>query len=220
MQQIVNEMALMKSGWHQNMKDAGDQEKATSEIVDETFESMRTYWCWLDYLCETVLYSSLEDSERIKKLEEETGMPFQITTEHIDRLPSCAKPQDIEIPGTRLKFMNQCSIGRSELLAAKAEENYQSCRRLVNNNFSELPDPEKGSKNAAAVEAFKNQSGAIISIERALKAKSAEKQNRALQNKLSDILNKMYAMEAHMELLKEQMFKIDTLIPCYAAQCD
>ena len=198
----------------------GDQEKATSEIVDEAFESMRTYWCWLDYLCEAVLYSSIEDSERIKKREEETGMPFQITTEHIDRLPSCAKPQDIEIPGTRLKFMDQCSIGRSDVLLSKAEENYQSCRRLVNNNFSELPDPEKGSKNAKAVEAFKNQSGAIISIERALKAKSAEKQNRALQNKLSDILNGMYAMEAHMEILREQMFKVDSLMSCYIEQCD
>lgn len=212
-QSVANEMALMRDAWDQNLRDMLDQENACSEMVDDAFESMRTYRCWSDYLCETVLFSARADPEAME------GKP--ITSEHIASLPGCVKPENVEIPGTSLKFLEHCRIyGHEHDWFNIAQANYEQCRRLVNYDFSVLPDPDKGSKSSKTIETFKNQSTAFIAVERELKACNGRKKTSALTNKLSSIIEKMLAMEDHMELLKANMFKFDSLWPCPAAKCD
>ena len=219
LQSVANEMAIMRSAWDQNLRDMLNQEKACSAMVDEAFESMRTYRCWLDYLCETVFYSAQESPDRIRRIEEETGMPFQVTSEHITSLPGCVDPENVEIPGSQLKFLEECRVYGHEWLTA-AQTNYDQCRRLVNRDFSVLDPTKEGSKSSKEVEAFKNQSTAFIAVERSLRACGGEKKNSALQNKLSSIIDKMLAMEGHMELLKANILKFDALLPCYSEKCD
>ena len=214
-QSTKNEIALMRDARDQNLNTMLDQEKPTDEIVDEAFENMRTYRCWLDYLCEAVLYSSNaepKDIETLKNIE-------KLTWEHIDSLPGCVLPENVEIPGTKLKFLEHCPIAKEtgnkfNLMTA----NFTKCRELVNREFAELP--EEDGDSSEATESFRNKSSAYIAMERALRANSAEKKNRALKNKLSSIINKMHAMEGHMELLKSHIFKLDSLLPCYPAKCD
>ncbi|MBN2095910.1 hypothetical protein JW752_00730 [Candidatus Peregrinibacteria bacterium] len=216
-QVVANEMTLMRNGWQENLNTMLDQEKPTSEIVDEAFESLRTYRCWLDYLCETVLFSG--NAEPFDMINQETKEPLKLTNEHIDKLPGCVAPENIEIPGTNLHYLEECSAYDSGgWTLPLANKNYESCRRLVNMDFSELED--SGSLTTSQLEKFKENSKAFIGLERALKVNNGEKKNRALQNKLSSILEKMLAMENHMELLKQHLFRLDAMLPCLATKCD
>ncbi len=212
-QSTKNEISLMRDAKDQNLNTMLDQEKPCSEIVDEAFENMRTYRCWLDYLCEAVLYSSNAEPTDIEIL---TGIE-RLTSEHIDPLPGCVRPENIEIPGTKLKFLEHCPVAKEtgnkfNLVTA----NFSKCRELVKQEFAESPEES----SSEATESFRNKSSAYIAMERSLKACSSEKKNRALKNKLSSIINKMHAMESHMELLKSHILKLDSLLPCYPAECD
>ncbi|MBU1018129.1 hypothetical protein KKA33_03835 [Patescibacteria group bacterium] len=217
LQVVANEMTLMRNGWQENLETMLDQEKPTSEIVDEAFESMRTYYCWLDYLCEGVLFSG--NAESFDMIDQVTKKPLQLTNEHIDKLPGCVAPENVEIPGTNLHYLEECSAYNSGgWTISLAVKNYDSCRRLVNMDFSELENSD--SLTASQLKKFKDNSKAFIGLERALKVNNGEKKNQALQNKLSSILEKMLAMEGHMELLKQHLFRFDAMLPCLATECD
>ncbi len=213
---VANEIMLMNNGWQENRQTMLDQEKPTSEIVDEAFESMRTYRCWLDYLCEGVLFSG--NADPLIMIDQTTKEPLTFTWEHIDKLPGCTAPENVEIPGTKLKYLEQCHVGREQTIAT-IYGNYISCRKLVNLDFTELEESNK-SPSKIDLESFKQRSKAFIGLERDLKVDNGKKKNRALQNKLSSILNKMMAMESHMELLKQHLFKFDAMLPCLATKCD
>ena len=210
---VANEIMLMNNGWQENRQTMLDQEKPTSEIVDEAFESMRTYRCWLDYLCEGVLFSG--NADPLIMIDQITKEPLTLTWEHIDKLSGCTAPENVEIPGTELKYLSQCYVGIEHAIVS-AYKNYESCRRLVNLDFTEL----ESLSTKKDLESFKQRSKAFIGLERDLKVNNGEKKNRALQNKLSSILNKMLAMESHMELLKQHLFKFDAMLPCLATKCD
>ena len=214
---VANEIMLMNNGWQENRQIMLDQEKPTSEIVDEAFESMRTYRCWLDYLCEGVLFSG--NADPLVMIDQTTKKPLTLTWEHIDKLPGCTAPEYVEIPGTKLKYLEQCHVGREQTIAT-IYGNYSSCRRLVNLDFTELDELATDEASKQRLAAFKQRSKAFIGLERDLKVINGEKKNRALQNKLASILNKMLAMESHMELLKQHLFKFDALLPCLADKCD
>src|SRR3989338_1174732 len=56
-QVFINKMSEMRSAWEVNLETLTSQEKPASEMVDEAFEGVRTYRCWLEYLCRSVRYS-------------------------------------------------------------------------------------------------------------------------------------------------------------------
>ena len=94
----VNEMHLMRKDWNANLQTLLDQEKPTSEKVDDAFSDMRTYRCWLDYLCEAVLFSGNADAKVM------TGS--QLTDKHIDDLPGgCVSVDEVVITSTKLKYI-------------------------------------------------------------------------------------------------------------------
>ena len=191
----------MHSAWNENMNALRDQEKPTSEMVDEAFESMRTYYCWLDYLCETVLYSSITLSAvQLQYWEDFNNDPvMRLTSEHIDNVPGCADAEDVEIPGTKLKFMTNCALPTtSTQVTSIGQSHFHKCIEKI----------EEG-KNVA-----------LMGVQKTLKENSVNQKSRALTNKLQSLLTKMHGMESHMEHLKQKIFKFDALLPCFVSKCD
>ncbi|MCK5606257.1 hypothetical protein KAR91_30435, partial [Candidatus Pacearchaeota archaeon] len=128
-QSTSNEMALMKAGWNTNLQSLLNQEKPASEMVEEAYEGARTYRCWLNYLCETVLFSGGAPPEVMKK---EGGGDIEITREHVDPLPGCLPTGDIEIPGTKLRYMPLCHVSKGAVGPFNdIQRNYGSCIKKI-----------------------------------------------------------------------------------------
>lgn len=234
---VANEVVTMRDAWHKNLKDLKAQEKAPSEKVDEAFESMRTYRCWLDYLCESVLKST--DIETIKDengnlyYPDQDNVPFDnvdFLARQIDTLPGCAPALDLDgldylisgnPGGTLISYLDQCYVPISvNSRSAVSHLNYLDCRSLVELEFTEGEVTDKSNFSATSAETFKDSSSAFQTVERMLKSDSADSTSRGLKKKLSSIITKMHALESHVETLKQHMFKFDAMLPCYAGQCD
>jgi hypothetical protein len=213
---MANQIYLMRSGYSQNLNTLLAQEKPTSDMVDEAFEGLRTYRCWLDYLCEAVLYSSNADPDATKY----SG--GKLSTLEIDQVPGCAKPENIQIPGTQIQYIPACSASGQKNLVNEntinlAQTNFADCHKLVEQDFADIPqNPSKKDVNTFG----KDQSPAFIGLEKALKANSADQEVRPLRDKFESILLKMQGMENHMTFLKEQIESLDARIPCYCEKCD
>ncbi|MBI5422145.1 hypothetical protein HZA44_03350 [Candidatus Peregrinibacteria bacterium] len=207
---MANQIYLMRSAYNQNVTDLLTQEKPTSEMVDESFEALRTYRCWLDYACYAVLYSANADPEVTK------NSGGKLLSGQIRAIPGCAKPENIEIPGTQIQFIPACKVTGANVVEV-AHANYVDCQNLVEQDFADIPpNPSKADVNTFG----RDQSPAYISLERALKANSAEQQIRPLRDKFESLLLKMQGMEGHMTFLKEQLLSLDTRMACYCSKCD
>lgn len=220
-QSVANEVSLMRNAWYGALDEIRAQEKPSSEMVDEAFESMRTYRCWLDYLCESVLFSSvhLDEAKRQYWKDFNANASMRLTDEHVDNISGCVDADDVEIPGTKLKFMEYCAVDPSvEQTVSVIQTNFHICRQLVEKEFAPLGD--KGSESSEVVDQFKKESSAFLAVEKMLKENSVRQKSRALTSKLQNILNKMYAMESDMELLKQKVFKFDALLSCFISKCN
>lgn len=217
---MANQIFLMRSAYNQNLSDLLVQEKPTSEMVDESFEALRTYRCWLDYACYAVLYSANADP----KATESTG--GKLLSGQIQPIPGCAKPENIEIPGTQIQYVPACSATGETRADEKrtiefAYGNYTDCKNLVEREFGDYLSVDRTAKE---VDTFPkdamDRSPGYIALEKALKANSAEQQVRPLRDKFQSILLKMQGMEGHMTFLKEQLLSLDTRLACYCSKCD
>jgi len=79
------EMDAVKNKWNENLAAMMDQEKPASAMVDEAFENLRTYQCWMEYICRSVQYSGYGTPEST----EGTG----IVNAHIGTIPGCQAPE-------------------------------------------------------------------------------------------------------------------------------
>jgi len=213
-QSIANEIVNIKNAWNDNNQALLNQEKPTSEMVDEAFEGQRTYRCWLDYLCEAVLYSGTADPQKMQD-DESKGVSVGI---YLKKLPSCVSADKVIIPGTKLKYMPYCKAEEiSKSIVSDAASNYRQCRDLVSAQFT---DPDIQAKSSSdTVQKIQKSSAAIVGLERSLKTNSSGQKGLILQNKLSSIVTKLHDMEAHVNQLKEYMQKFDQKLPCYASKC-
>ena len=219
-QSVANQIFLMRKGWQDNLKPMMDQEKPTSEITEDAFESLRTYRCWLDYLCETVLFSANQDDSKMAAYKGPNARPLEWT--EIDRLSphwfswsGCTFPGLVEIPTTTLKYLPECNVGNVDT-AGKTQANLDMCHRLIHQELAGVPE----GSSPQAIEAFKDASPAYIGLERTLRMKSADQSIRPMQEKLTEILLKMQGMENHMGFLKNQIESLDKRLPCYIKKCD
>lgn len=210
-QSVANEIYIMRNDWTANLKDMLDQEKPTSELVDPAFDSMRTYRCWLDYLCKSVRISSA-----VKTMEASDAIASKIIKE-----AGCVDAEDVEIPSTEIKFMPYCAAGEAGETLTNVENNYSQCRELVGYIFGEVPqNPEKAKLSQKDIEKMRGESTAFIMLEGLLRIKTAEKKSNAMQNKLTSIISKMHEMEAHVDLFKQHLTTFDLKLPCYADKCN
>ncbi|MFH0837922.1 MAG: hypothetical protein V1880_01495 [Patescibacteria group bacterium] len=229
-------MEAVKRDWQENLKKLIDQEKPASEMVDDGYESLRTYDCWLEYICRAVQYSGHAPIESAYS----TGLE----SEHLGIVPGCQAPEnlrmeseynkfvetmkDVPITGVPIEKMGQAFIdnkisyfprcqtdngqdNRSPNLVA-AKSNYDACKRALELNFG-CP---KGVDEALCPE-FSN---AFVTLENVLKKTNADQKASALERKLGTILPKMHEMEMHVGYLDNFLQQLDSRFSCYAAKCD
>lgn len=208
-QEFLNEMHVMRNAWEANIASITGQERPASEMVDEAFESTRTFRCWLEYLCRTVQYSGTADPAL---------PPRPILTPHVGRIPGCAKPENLQIPGTELHVMENCRASASSTVTVPdVQNNFNACQRYVELNFGV---PKAGTESAEMVKNLSDQSNVYIVLESVLKRVNGRQRARAVESKLIDILNRMQAMEGQVQYLKNFLNKLYALLPCTLAQCD
>jgi len=221
-------MAILENAWTTNLASITEQEKPASSMVDDAFESFRTYQCWLDYICEIVTYSGTSLPEQAPK----NGL----THDQITQLPGCQKIEDVGLPAGWEAFvagverlMNKQNIfsQRNKFLpipecyvptdtanpVAMIVSNYDSCRAEVDRRFG-CGNSEESLKDCA------KKSSAMLILETALKRAHADQKARVLEQKLASIITKMLLMENHAAYMTEKFFTLDTLHPCYAKHCD
>jgi hypothetical protein len=196
---IANQKLLMRTAWQKNLSDMMAQEKPASEMVDEGFESLRTYRCWLDYLCEAVMYSANRgvDENRNQAAGASGDSLRPLTEAEIELVPGCASPESLQIPETQIEYIPACRVGNEGTIEA-ANDNYVQCREMVEQDMSI----------------------AFIALEKTLKDNSSQQQIRPLRDKFTSIIMKMAAMKNHMAILKGQLEGLDLRLPCYAKKCD
>lgn len=213
---VANQIYVMRAAYNGNLSKLLTQEKPTSKKVDEGFEALRTYRCWLDYVCEAVLYSANADPK------DTNNGANKLVTGQIESIPGCAKPENIEIPGTQIQYLPACTVSGGvnavdNRAVEEAYKNFTDCQSLVQQDFADIPpNPSKKEVSTFGMD----QSPAYIGLEKALKADSAEQQVRPLRDKFQSILLKMQGMEDHMTFLKEQVQTLDTRMTCYCPICD
>jgi len=221
LQSTANELVRMRNAWNNNLSSMLAQEKPTSDMVDEAYESMRTYRCWLEYLCQDILYSGNADKTKIEK-EEAKGINIGI---YLKAMPGCMDAEDIQIPGTKLKFMPHCHVDSTyDYKNTIIETQFQECQALLKAEFADPNSTDSfqtvGTLNASDIKKIKSQSSAFIGLESALKTKSAGQKSRILQEKLNSILNKMSGMEYAINILSGHISRFDQKMPCFISKCD
>jgi len=200
----ANTAYLMRKAWTDNLNALLAQEKPTSEKVDDGYESLRTYRCWLDYLCKAVQYSGpAAKSATLKDPKNPNSGYRPLTKGEISQVPGCASPNGMEIPGLQIQYIPACRVGNVDTVES-TQANFSDCRKLVEREFSGDPDT----------------SLAFIALNNSLRMDSANGEIKPLKEKFSSILLQMLAMEDHMTSLKEQILTLDKKMPCYVGKCD
>jgi hypothetical protein len=209
---VANQIYLMRQAWKKNLALLMDTQKACSEKVDESFEGLRTYRCWLDYECEAVLYSGNADPAATQ---DSGGAYRALRKSEIAPIPGCADPENIQIPDLKIQYIPACKAGRENTLQ-QTQANFSDCQAMVQQDFADIP--ENPSKKD--VDTLNKGSTAYIMLQKSLNACSADQEIRPLRDKFESILTKLRGMEGHMTTLKEQLDSLDARMSCFCANCD
>lgn len=240
-------MDAAQRDWDNNLRTLVDQEKPASEMVDDAYENLRTYNCWLEYICRGVLYSGYAPTESI----EGTGLTSQL----IGRVPGCQKPEDIILESEWEGFLNTLkkvpilgATGKplSDVFKSKmyipgkfsmfpgcmtdahnnnnpdlvlANSNYQLCRIALEERFGCQPETEE-EEDFLGEPKCTQSSSAFTGLESVLKKAHGSQKASALETKLGDILSRMHAMDARVTYLDNFLQQLDSRLSCYAAKCD
>ena len=210
-----------QNDWNKNLKLLTEQEKPASEMVDEAFESMRTYKCWTEYTCKAVAYSTRYGPEATAR----TG----ITSNHLEAMqyfggpvPTCADPEDlglesgfatvmenlwsqfdnkdvIPVSYNNLSYIPRCEFKNKDSLnlAKKISDRYQDCKEY----------------------AVQQQLNAMSTLEMLIQDTGANQNADAVSNKMSSILLKMPTVEMNMEYVGKSLRQIDTELNCTIKKC-
>ena len=239
--------ASLKEAWAENRTQALDQEKATSDKIDDVFEGYNTYKCWSEYLCRAVQYSGYGDPKNTL-----TGL----AKEHIGTIPGCQDPEDMGMPSAWANFVNMTKEDW-QLIVNTANESNEDLAKSMSldqgvfsaNAISFIPqcmtDKESlnahlqtndianaGGNYANCMEVFSSNFGcsemefcnsaeiALVTVETAIMNDHADQKASALENKLSSIINKMHSMQLQTEYFKTNIQKLNDLYSCSPAKCD
>ncbi len=227
----------VKRDWQENLQQLVKQEKAASEMVADGYDSLRTYNCWIEYICRAVQYSGHAPIESVLG----TGL----MSEHLGTVPGCQNPEDLRMESEYNKYMEtlkdvpiigvpiekveqafinnkinyfpRCQTGSEpnnrnpNIVAAKS--NYDSCKRTLERNFGCPADVDD---EILCIDT----SSAFVTLENILKKTHADQKSDALERKLGTIIPKMHVMEEHVDYLSRFLTQLDMRFSCYAAKCD
>lgn len=230
----------VEQDWEDNLQKLIDQQKPASQMVDEAYENLRTYDCWLEYVCRAVEYSGYAPIQ--------SAYGTGLTSAHLGRAPGCQLPEDLKMESNYNEFtqgMKQVPLLGSAIVAkdnlyvqnkinffpscmsdpinnqspnvSVANTNFQACKVTIEEKFGcnkeeIISDPEQFKK-------CMESSNAIVKMETAIKSSAADQKASTLQRKLSTIVNKLNAMEEHVGYLSNFLKQLDLRLDCIASQC-
>ncbi len=229
--------------WKDNLQTLVDQQKPASEMVDEAYENLRTYNCWLEYICRSVQYSGYAPIESV--------LGTAITSKHVGQAPGCQKPEDIKLEthyGSFAEKLNSVpilgsTIAKKENLYMKDKINYfPACMTDEKNNttpnFVQMSNNFEGCKSAieakfgcsgdlppdqfeACVNGDENapSSTSVTIMETALKKANADQRASALEQKIGDLATKLHGMESQVTYLSNYLTQLDQRLACVIRRC-
>jgi len=206
-------------------------------MVDEAYENLRTYNCWLEYICRAVQYSGYAPME--------STLGTGLQKKHVGVVPGCQKPKNLnfeseysefveamkKVPlvGTaiqgsenyylnnKLNFFPRCMSDPNNNQSpeiAQANANFQACKAII-----ELKFQCKSDSDPEDLEKCLTESSAIAKMENALKSSHADQKAGALERKLGLIVSKLNVMEEHVGYLSNFLVQLDSRFACYAKKC-
>ncbi len=228
-EQYNGAIEAVESDWEASLNILTGQERPASEMVDDAYENLRTYNCWLEYICRSVQYSGYAPIE--------SGVAG-LTSVHLGEVPGCQDAEDItlgtdyasfvdkmqKVPllatnNTRINYFPACQAGvsnnESAVNVVAVNTNFEACKATIERKFGCDPSADDFEACANGL----NQSTAIAVMETALKTSHAEQKASALENKLASIVTKMHAMETHLTYVYNFLSQLDQRLYCVAKKC-
>ena len=230
--------------WEANLKRIAAQERPASEMVEDAYESLRTYNCWLEYICGAVQYSGHAPIESTLN----TGL----TEEQIGRVPGCQAPEDLRMESNYNELAQSMSdipilgVVGAEVADGVADtfgdfytENkinfFPRCMtdELYNNEFADLTQTQLNYNACKKVMELyfgcpegidkvfcTDFSNAFVTLEDELKRAQAGQKAAALESKLGTIVTKMSGMEEHVNYMQDFLDRLESRFKCYISECD
>ncbi len=195
-------------------------------MVSDAFEGLRTYDCWLRYICQSVRFSAVADPRQVEGL--------GILGKDIGILPGCQAPEDLAFSERwaefaralandqdaiavfdpyRLALLPACMTDPPNNQSPKldvAESRYQACLQTAE---LILGCPED-SPNCS------QQSSAFVGLEAFLQKTHADRKAQALESKLMDLAVRTGAMQQVAEQAKTQLKSVEQRYECSPEKCD
>ena len=240
-------MDAVERDWDNSLQSLIDQEIPASEMVADAYESLRTYNCWLEYICRAVEFSGHAPIESVAPLPSVTN-PNQmnpsvgLTKAHLGVVPGCQAPEAMKMETEYNTFVD---VMKTIPIIGYPVENYENYytaskmnffpRCMTDGNNNQNPDLVLVSKNyndcKAALELrfgcppgvdkeiCTATSSAFAKVDNVLKKANADQKARALESKLADIVPQLQVMETHVDYASNFLQQLNTRLKCFAAKC-
>lgn len=233
-------MDAVERDWDNSLQSLIDQEIAASEMVADAYESLRTYNCWLEYICRAVEFSGHAPIESVEP--GENGVSTGLTSTHLGVVPGCQPPEAMKMETEYNTFVD---VMKTIPLIGYPVENYEGYftatkmnffpRCMTDSNNNESPDLVLISKNYTDCKAALElrfgcppgvdkeictaTSSAFAKVDNILKKTNADQKARALESKLADIVPQLQVMETHVDYASNFLQQLNTRLKCFAAKC-
>jgi len=218
--------------WQNNLSTLKDQQKPASDMVDEAYENLRSYNCWLEYICRSVQYSGYGPIE--------SGIGG-LTSDQLGQAPGCQEPEDMTLennfdifinslkndPGLnidpnvfykngRINYFPSCQTdpinNNQNPILDRMNGNFQVCKAMIESKFGcNAQDADFGE----CVE----ESTSMIVLETTLKKAHGDQKATALETKLSQIVTRMHSMQEHVTYMANFLSQLDQRLACIAFKC-
>ena len=218
--------------WEANLLTLKDQKKPASEMVDEAYENLRGYNCWLEYICRSVQFSGYAPIE--------SGIGG-LSSEHLGIAPGCQMAEEMSLEmnfsnyvttlkntaaGTldpdifynnnRINYFASCQTDRKNdnqnPSVEQLNNNFNRCKQTIELKFGcNADDPN--------LEKCLQESKSVAVLEAALKNSHAEQKTRALEKKLGEIVTRLHTVEEHVTYMSNFLTQLDQRLACLAFKC-
>lgn len=240
-------LAAAKRDWQFNLQQIASQERPASDMVEDAYENLRTYNCWVEYICRAVQYSGHAPVE--------SALGTGLKAVHIGQVPGCEIPDNLRMESEYNQFVQDLKdVPILGYMVEKAGGGYEAIEYefesiMVENKINYFPRCQTDdahnnrspdiAKVKAQYDACKKvlayefqcseytdpelciaESRAFATLDKVLKERAADQKASALERKLGTIVSKLHTMESHVGYLDNFLTQLDQRFKCYAAKCD
>lgn len=220
-------LEAVKLDWQKNLNALVDQEKAASEMVEDGYESLRTYNCWVEYICRAVQFSGHAPIE--------SALGTGLKEEHLGTVPGCQSPDNLRMESEYNQFVKDLkevplvglpvTAGEAivdafgDIMIENKINFFPRCQTSGSNNRSPDIAKVKAQYDNCKREIEVESTNAFVFLETILKKTHGNQKAAALENKLGTIVTKLHGMEAHVGYLSNFLEQLDSRFSCYAGKC-